>query len=332
MEKITFGKYILEKRKSMSLSQKELADKLYITESAVSKWERGLSYPDITLVTPICETLQVSEHELITASDDHYQRELENDARSFRSLIKKYSIITYLIYGIPLITCLICNIAVNHTLSWFFIVLTSEMVAFSLTNVPVLAEKKKGLLTLGAFYVSLNLLLLTCYIIIGGSWLGITSMSLLLAFVVVFLPFILRSIPLPEPIGSHKALLCTTIDTILVFALVMVITGDSLMSIAMLSTTFGVSFAWIYMLVIRYIHCNGLFKASICIFVAGIYTALSNSIFSVIIDHAPFHMPAFNILIWNEANMNGNIAFLIMAVALCFAIGGIALTVNSARK
>ncbi len=40
-EKSTFGRFIVKKRKERNLTQKELAEQLYVTESAVSKWERG---------------------------------------------------------------------------------------------------------------------------------------------------------------------------------------------------------------------------------------------------------------------------------------------------
>lgn len=40
-EKISFGKFIMKKRKEKNMTQKELAQKLFVTESAVSKWERG---------------------------------------------------------------------------------------------------------------------------------------------------------------------------------------------------------------------------------------------------------------------------------------------------
>ena len=42
-DKITLGKFIQSKRKELGLSQKDLAKELYVTESAVSKWERGVS-------------------------------------------------------------------------------------------------------------------------------------------------------------------------------------------------------------------------------------------------------------------------------------------------
>ena len=83
-----FGRYIKEKRKAAGLSQKELATQLFVSESAVSKWERGLSYPDMTLVTSLCEILHVSEHELLTASDDMHQREIEEQSRGYLRILK----------------------------------------------------------------------------------------------------------------------------------------------------------------------------------------------------------------------------------------------------
>ena len=68
--KKTFGSYIFQRRRELGMTQKDLAEKLYVTESAVSKWERGLSYPDITLLQNICSVLQVTEHELLTGSED----------------------------------------------------------------------------------------------------------------------------------------------------------------------------------------------------------------------------------------------------------------------
>ena len=47
------GCFIAEKRKEKNLSQKELAEYLHITDKAVSKWERGISFPDITILIPL---------------------------------------------------------------------------------------------------------------------------------------------------------------------------------------------------------------------------------------------------------------------------------------
>ena len=53
-EKRSFGEYLRKKRLELAMTQKDLAQRLYVTESTVSKWERGLSYPDVSLVTAIC--------------------------------------------------------------------------------------------------------------------------------------------------------------------------------------------------------------------------------------------------------------------------------------
>jgi len=59
------GSFIKEMRKEKGLTQKELADALYITDRAVSKWERGLSAPDISLLEPLADILGVTISEII---------------------------------------------------------------------------------------------------------------------------------------------------------------------------------------------------------------------------------------------------------------------------
>ena len=65
MDNEKIGRFITEQRKSHELTQKELAEKLNVTDKAVSKWERGLSYPDISLLLPLSDTLGVSVNELL---------------------------------------------------------------------------------------------------------------------------------------------------------------------------------------------------------------------------------------------------------------------------
>ena len=60
------GCFIAEKRKERNLSQRELAEYLHITDKAVSKWERGISFPDITILIPLSEVLNVSLYDLLT--------------------------------------------------------------------------------------------------------------------------------------------------------------------------------------------------------------------------------------------------------------------------
>lgn len=65
MDNAKTGNFIRTLRKERNMTQKELAQRLHITDRAVSKWERGLSAPDIALLEPLAEVLEVSVSELI---------------------------------------------------------------------------------------------------------------------------------------------------------------------------------------------------------------------------------------------------------------------------
>ena len=68
------GEFICENRKKRGMSQKELANKLNITDKAVSKWERGLSFPDISMLIPISEVLEISLYDILTGGKNNEQR------------------------------------------------------------------------------------------------------------------------------------------------------------------------------------------------------------------------------------------------------------------
>ena len=59
------GMMILEARKRLKMTQKDLADKLYVSDKAVSKWERGLCFPDISVLIPLTEILNISLYDLL---------------------------------------------------------------------------------------------------------------------------------------------------------------------------------------------------------------------------------------------------------------------------
>ena len=65
MEKKTLGSMIAELRKENGMTQADLAEKMGITDKAVSKWERDLSYPDITTIPKLADILGVSADELL---------------------------------------------------------------------------------------------------------------------------------------------------------------------------------------------------------------------------------------------------------------------------
>ncbi len=186
-----FGSFIKLKRIEKNYSQKDLAELLFVTESAVSKWERGVTYPDITLISDICRVLDVSEHELIESSQDTDYRKMKHDANKYNKIKKTFFWIFNISYAIALLTCFIVNLAVSHTLSWFFVVLASIICAY--TFCPTLTwvyNKFKLPIFIGSTLLGLFLLFLTLSIRSGNYWFMIPTMGLLLGYFLVIFPIL----------------------------------------------------------------------------------------------------------------------------------------------
>ena len=65
MDNIQFGQFVAHLRKEKNITQKELADRLHVTDKAVSKWETGKGFPDLKLLEPLAQELGVSLVELL---------------------------------------------------------------------------------------------------------------------------------------------------------------------------------------------------------------------------------------------------------------------------
>ena len=192
-DKKTFGAFIREKRINKNYSQKDLAELLYVTESAVSKWERGVTYPDITLITDICKVLEISEKELIQSGDDTEYRRIKDNSDRFNRIKKTLFWTLNICYLVSIVVCFIVNLSVNHTLSWFFIVLSSIFVAYTFCPTIIwIYQKFKNLIFIGSTFISLFLLFLTCSIYTQNYWFMIPTISVLLGYFIIFYPLLFR--------------------------------------------------------------------------------------------------------------------------------------------
>ncbi len=84
IDKEKFGSFVSQLRKEKGMTQKELAEKLFLSDKAVSKWERGLSVPDIAILTPLAEALDVTVAELLNC-----ERMKREDSRQAEELLQK---------------------------------------------------------------------------------------------------------------------------------------------------------------------------------------------------------------------------------------------------
>ena len=80
MDQIKIGRFIAERRKMKDFTQSQLAEKLGITDRAVSKWETGRSLPDSSIMLELCEILEITVNDLLcgeVVSMTEYNKEME---------------------------------------------------------------------------------------------------------------------------------------------------------------------------------------------------------------------------------------------------------------
>ena len=81
MDQIKIGKFIAECRKSVGLTQMQLAERLNITDRAVSKWETGKSLPDASIMLELCGVLKITVNDLLSGevvAMENYEKETES--------------------------------------------------------------------------------------------------------------------------------------------------------------------------------------------------------------------------------------------------------------
>jgi transcriptional regulator with XRE-family HTH domain/DNA-directed RNA polymerase subunit RPC12/RpoP len=84
MDQVKIGKFIAEKRKAVNLTQMQLAEKLGVTDRAVSKWENGKSLPDASIMMDLCEELKITANELLCGEEikmEDYKEKYEQNLR-----------------------------------------------------------------------------------------------------------------------------------------------------------------------------------------------------------------------------------------------------------
>lgn len=155
MNQVEIGKFIAICRKEKKLTQAQLAEKLNITDRAVSKWETGKSMPDSSLMLELCEILGITVNELLSGElvdMDNYEKKAEENLlalkRKEENSINKNMLIA-IIFSITLfigmIVCAICDIAISGDLTWSLIPISSIIFTW-VVSLPFIILGKKGIL------------------------------------------------------------------------------------------------------------------------------------------------------------------------------------------
>lgn len=234
---------------------------------------------------------------------------------------------------IPVIVCLICNLAIGHGLDWFFIVLAALLLTASLTVLPMLVQENRLLWTLGGFVISLILLLFVICIYTGGDWFLLAVIPIIFGLSVLFMPYVIRKIHLPKALAHSKTLIVILWDTIWLYAVIVVCgfyakNTHNYWEISLKITTLCLIYLWAVVLLIRYLKVNGWIKAGISMILTGISLILVNDVIYYIIE-GKWQMVLSNVDFsdWstNATNVNVLDANIKLIILLTFAGVGILL-------
>ena len=329
-DKKTFGSFIKIKRTEKNYSQKDLAEMLFVTESAVSKWERGISYPDITLISDICRVLGVSEHELITASTDTDTRKMKREAQKFRVIRSSWFWVPTISYAVVLLVCFICNFAVNHTLSWFYIVFSALICAYTFVpTVTCFFESKKLLAFTVSTYLSICLLLLTCAVYNNNlSWLLTACIGVLIGYVLLFVPALLSK----TNYSRYKFIISFTVTFALTVLMIINIRiwRPFILNNAILVAAYGF-IPVIVCAVMCVFHFNTLLKAGICTAIIGTVLYCTNYVITSL--YGPSASSSYQVDFHNwEQCINGNVQFVMLLSFLLVSAVFIGIGIFSIRK
>lgn len=120
MDPMKTGIIISDARKKLKMTQKDLADKLYVSDKAVSKWERGLCFPDISVLIPLTEILNISLYDLLRGekvNNKEVEETIKNTINYSNNEIKrnkkKHIIISSIVISIIVLISIISLIFIN---------------------------------------------------------------------------------------------------------------------------------------------------------------------------------------------------------------------------
>ena len=89
MDQLKIGKFIADCRKQKNLTQMQLAEKLGITDKAISKWERGIAMPDSSIMLELCDILGISVNELLSGEKFSMENSNQNNEQLLLDMAKE---------------------------------------------------------------------------------------------------------------------------------------------------------------------------------------------------------------------------------------------------
>lgn len=268
---------------------------------------------------------QTMDHSIEKSLLDEKEDVLLEHQKAVRKKTYMIGIATAGLLMIPVIVCLICNLATQHALDWFFIVLTSMLLVASVVVVPMVVYEKKLMWAVVSATVSLLLLLMSCCIYAGGDWFWLVGTACMLGISIVFAPFVVRELPVGRCLSRHKASVILAWDCLWLYLLLIVCGiyvngGREYWQIAIAVTTYVLIAVWLWFMILRYMKKNPWIKAGLLTAFTGLWAGISNDVLSLFLSVDTGGLGNLNLkegFRAVDANVqNANILFTVMVILI----------------
>lgn len=129
---VNFKTILANRRKELKLTQRDLAQKINVSDKTISKWETGASYPDLTIINSLAKALDMNVNDLLGADD--IQGEIHDNEEYDLNIIKRFKNNIIIIIGLQILSIIIfmlSSIAKSNELVILIYVLASSVVIIS---------------------------------------------------------------------------------------------------------------------------------------------------------------------------------------------------------
>ena len=276
---------------------------------------------------PACARLLEDMRKCETIIDKEISKErgevINKQAKFFRRKSAVAGCIIGGIFALPMLICLIVNLASGAGLTWFFIVLAAMFIPASLIVVPLMMPENKGLWTIISFTASIILLLGVCSIYSGGSWFFTAAPSVLFGLSIPFMPFVVTAKPVRKVLGNNKGITLVGTYTLL-FVLMMCCIGIrsndpyQFFRIALAFSAPYLIYMWAMFAVIRLPKWNAYLKTASAVFVSAVMLFVSDPITLALLGNSP-RLPMLDFSLSTTNSLFGLICWLVLILGTVLA-------------
>lgn len=234
MNQTEIGKFIAKCRKEKKLTQAQLAEKLNITDRAVSKWETGKSMPDSSIMLELCQILGITVNELLSGEEidmESYEKKADENLIALKRKDENNmtkNVIISILFSVTLLigimVCLICNIAISGNFTWSLIPVSSIVFAWVISFPSIILGKRGVVVSL----ISLSVFIIP-YLFLLGNLIKVKEVFSVGAVVaVISIVFLWIIVAVFNRIGRTRKLIA--LGTIFLLAIPFVIIVDVMLS------------------------------------------------------------------------------------------------------